>query len=169
VSLQPGIYPSLTLTNKASATLASGVYVVRGRINVTGTGKLSGSGVLLYSTYSNYPAAYIPGTPCGTVTISTDTSLAASTSGTYLGMLLFHDRNCTTAYALSATGDTTRTSITGTIYVPRATFTLNAVTTLSTLTTQIVALVIALPSGNVTIDMRDRSKLARPFVPTVVE
>lgn len=170
VTLSPGIYPSITISSRASVTLNPGIYIVRGGgLSVSGTGKLTGTGVLLYTTYTNYPAAFLPGTPCATVTISSDVALTAPTSGAYYGMLLFQDRSCTTAMALQVNGGATKTSLTGTIYAPKALFTLNAVSSLSTIITQIVAETIALPAGTVTLDVRDRSKLARPGLPAVVE
>ena len=168
--LSPGIYPSITISNKANVTLNPGVYIVRGgNLSITGTGKLTGTGVLVYTTYTNYPAAYLPGTPCATATVTTDVALTAPTSGAYFGMLLFQDRSCTTAMSLQVNGGATRTSLTGTIYAPKAAVTLTASSTVSTIVTQIVADTIALPAGAVTLDVRDRSKLARPGLPAVVE
>lgn len=169
VRIGPGVYSSITVSGTASLAMDPGVYVVRGPVSIAGLGRLTGSGVTVYTTYSNYPAAYVPGTPCGTVSIATDLALSAPESGPLYGMLLFHDRNCLTAMTLHANGDASRTSLTGTIYAPKAALTVNAVLATSTITTQIVADTIALPTGVLTIDVRDRSKLARPGLPALVE
>lgn len=169
VTINPGIYPSITVSSKANLTMNPGVYVVRGPVSIAGSGRLTGSGVLIYTTYSNYPAAYVPGTPCGTVGIATNLALTGPTGGPLYGMLLFHDRNCSTAVTLQANGDATRTALTGTIYAPGATVTLNSTNTLATITTQVIASAVALPAGVLTIDIRDRSRLARPGLPAVVE
>jgi len=78
----------------ASLTLGAGVYVLTGPIAVSGTGSMTGSGVMIYLACSGYPTA-CPAGGSGAAFNLTGGSLTLSppTSGGYSGMTVFADRN----------------------------------------------------------------------------
>jgi Flp pilus assembly protein TadG len=54
-TLSPGVYPSIKVTASAKATLNPGVYIIRGGgLSVSGDATISGTGVLIYNTGSDY-------------------------------------------------------------------------------------------------------------------
>jgi hypothetical protein len=124
VTLNPGVYSGeiVVSTNgivKLNGT-GNGYYVFQAGLRTIDNGSLilnGTGGVLLYNTYSNYPAA--PGaTPvCGTVSLNGtgQLTLAAHSSGSYAGIVLFQDRSCATGPSLTVR---TATSLGGTLYVP---------------------------------------------------
>jgi Flp pilus assembly protein TadG len=97
----PGVYSTIT-AQQSTTTLNPGVYVVTGSINMKQNGTLLGNGVMIYFACSKYP------TPCKSTgeagagflgnggNVGTPLNpLAAPTSGTYSGLLIFADRNNT--------------------------------------------------------------------------
>jgi hypothetical protein len=116
-TLNPGIYSQISASGNASLTLNPGVYLIEGGgFTVTGNASVSGTGVLLYNTGSNYPSA---GGTYGGLTLSGNGSfsLTAATSGPYAGVVIFEARANTRALAFSGNG---ATGITGTVYAPAA-------------------------------------------------
>lgn len=131
-ALSPGIYTGgIRIRGTSSVTLNPGIYILRGGSGATDYGfTVEGSaqvsmasataGVLIFNTYSTYPAT--PGTTsCGQININTPGSvtLRPATAGTYAGIVIYQDRQCTTADFARIAGTGTR-SLTGTIYVPSA-------------------------------------------------
>ena len=113
-TLSPGIYQGgITLGGNSTTILQPGIYVVQGGLNITGNANVSGSGVVIYNTYTQAnPAAAISIATTGTV------NLAAPTSGTYQGIALFQDPTATVG--VSITGNAS-TQIGGVFYAPSAT------------------------------------------------
>lgn len=53
--LSPGIYPSIRISGNASAVFTPGIYIITGGgMSLTGNGNVSGTGVLIYNTGSNF-------------------------------------------------------------------------------------------------------------------
>ncbi|HEX4743593.1 MAG TPA: pilus assembly protein TadG-related protein [Candidatus Limnocylindria bacterium] len=130
--LVPGIYTGgIRIRGTSNVTMQPGIYVIRGGSGGTDYGfTVEGSaqvnmasataGVLIFNTYSTFPAT--PGTTsCGQIDINTTGSvtLRPATAGSYAGIVIYQDRQCTTA-DFARIRDTGARNITGTIYVPTA-------------------------------------------------
>lgn len=116
-SLLPGVYTGSIGGNNAWQ-LAAGTYVLKGAsIDLAGNSSLTGTGVFIFLTNANHPAA---GGSCGTLKLSGNNAsvLSAPTSGTYSGMLIYQDSGCTGDLTVGGNGSITAT---GTIYAPSAT------------------------------------------------
>jgi hypothetical protein len=168
VTLSPGVYTGLvTVGNLGIARLNAGNYIFRAGLTTTGSGSLvlAGSGgVLLYNANASYPAA---GGSCGNLSLAgTGTmTLSASRTGSYAGMLLFQDRNCTNATALTVR---TGTSLAGTFYVPAATLTITVANNV-TIASQIVAYELTV-AGTSTLTMTfTPASITGTRVPSLVE
>jgi Ca2+-binding RTX toxin-like protein len=115
--LLPGIYTQISATNSASLVLSSGTYVIKGEgLTVSGAGSITGSGVFIYNSGSNYPNL---GGTFGGITISNSgtVSLTAATSGTYANILIFQSRD--NPRAISFSGSVV-VGMSGEIYAPNA-------------------------------------------------
>ena len=149
VNLNPGVYSGLvTVGTGGTARLSSGVYVFQAGLTSANTGSIvlaSAGGVLIYNTYSNYPSAPGGSPVCGAISLAGtgQLTLAANKSGSYAGMVLFQDRNCTNGAAVTVRA---ATSFSGTAYLPAAllTITLAANTAINS---QIVANRLAVTGG----------------------
>ena len=135
-TLSPGIYNGgIRVRNGGTARFQAGVYILRGGgsdygLTTSGTSSLTRvnpwDGVLLFNTNSTYPAA---GSTCGPISMAATgtVDLAAPASGTYDGLLLWQDPNCTGDQEMTVTSSWT--SFVGTVYLPgsgsRLTMTLN--------------------------------------------
>jgi uncharacterized repeat protein (TIGR03803 family) len=127
-TLNPGIYTSISASGNASMTLSSGIYIIEGGgFTVTGNASVSGSGVMIYNTGSNYPSN---GGNFGGITLSGNgtVSLTAPTSGTYAGIVIFQPSANTRAISLSGNA---ANGLTGTVYAPAALLTLSGNATLN--------------------------------------
>lgn len=129
-ALSPGIYTGgIRIRGTSNVTMNPGIYILRGGgtdygFTVEGTAQVNmasaTAGVLIFNTYSTYPAT--PGTTsCGQINIDTPGSvtLRPATAGSYAGIVIYQDRQCTTADFARIAGTGTR-NLTGTIYVPSA-------------------------------------------------
>jgi hypothetical protein len=122
VTLNPGVYSGEVVVSTNGVVRLNGTgkgyYIFLAGLRTTDNGSLvlaGTGGVLLYNTYPEYPAA--PGNPCGTIALdgTGQLTLAARSSGSYAGLLLFQDRACASALSLTVR---TGTSLSGTLYVP---------------------------------------------------
>jgi uncharacterized repeat protein (TIGR01451 family) len=116
-TLNPGIYTSIKASGTASLTLNPGIYLIEGGgLTVTGSASISGSGVMLYNTSSNYPSS--TGT-YGGITLSGNGTfaLSAPTSGIYNGIVIFQPSANTRAISLSGNA---ADGLGGTIYAQAA-------------------------------------------------
>jgi hypothetical protein len=156
VTLSPGVYSSqVTVTTGGVAKLNSGTYVFQAGLQTINSGSLilaGAGGVLIYNTYSNYPAAPAPSPTCGTVSLAGtgQLTLAPRATGSYAGILLFQDRRCATGPSLTVR---TGTSLSGTLYVPTPTSGARALLTITaannvTIASQIIADSILILGGN---------------------
>ena len=168
VTLSPGVYTGLvTVGSLGIARLNGGKYIFRAGLTTTGTGSLilaGTGGVLLYNANANYPAA---GGVCGSLSLagSGTMTLTASTAGSYAGMLIFQDRSCTGAVAITVR---TGTTLSGTLYVPAATLTVTAANNV-TIASQIVAYELGIAGGNILTMNFTAASVAGTRVPSLVE
>jgi hypothetical protein len=168
VTLSPGMYTGLvTVGNLGIARLNAGKYIFRAGLTTTGTGSLilaGAGGVLLYNANANYPAA---GGVCGSLSLagSGTMTLTAGTTGSYAGMLVFQDRACAGAVAITVR---TGTTLGGTLYVPAATLTVTAANNV-TIASQIVAYELAIAGGNILTMSFTPGSVAGARVPSLVE
>jgi hypothetical protein len=117
-TLNPGMYTSITASGAASLTLNAGVYIIEGGgLTISGSAVVSGTGVMLYNTNSNYPSS---GGSFGSISISGSgtLNLTAPTTGTYAGVVLFQDRSNTQKMTLSGSAFVEGTS--NIAYIPDA-------------------------------------------------
>jgi hypothetical protein len=117
-TLHPGIYTSITASGSARLTLTAGVYILEGGgLTVSGSGVVSGTGVMLYNTSSSYPTS---GGTYGSITISNSgiLNLTAPTTGPYAGVVIFQDRSNTKTLTLSGSAFVEGTG--NIVYAPNA-------------------------------------------------
>jgi hypothetical protein len=127
VTLSPGVYSGEILVSTGGVVrlngTGNGYYIFQAGLRTINNGSLilaGTGGVLLYNTYSNYPSAP-GGTPtCGDISLggTGPLTVAARSSGSYAGILLFQDRNCASGPSITVR---TGTSLSGTLYVPTPT------------------------------------------------
>jgi hypothetical protein len=119
-TLQPGIYSQINASGNASLTLNPGMYVIEGGgVTVTRTASITGNGVTIYNTGSNYPA---PGGSYGGITLSGSggfnlTPATTTAAGAYPGIVIYQSRSNTRALALSGNAGA---GLTGMVYAPSA-------------------------------------------------
>jgi hypothetical protein len=168
VTLSPGVYTGLvTVGNLGIARLNTGRYIFRAGITTTGTGSLvlaGAGGVLLYNANANYPAV---GGVCGSVSLagSGTMTLSAGSTGSYAGMIVFQDRSCVGAVAITVR---TGTTLNGTLYVPAATLNLTIANNV-TIASQIVAYELGMTGNNVLTMSFTPGAVAGARVPSLVE
>jgi hypothetical protein len=119
-ALQPGIYSQIKASGNASLSLNPGIYIIEGGgVSVTGTASITGAGVTIYNTGSNYPN---PGGSYGGITLSGNgsfnlTPAATTAGGAYPGIVIYQSRANTRALALSGNAGA---GLTGMVYAPSA-------------------------------------------------
>lgn len=172
VTLSPGLYTGLvTVGNGGTARLNSGVYIFRAGFTSTGTGSIvlasAGGGVLIYNTYSNYPMAPGGSPSCGNISWagSGQLTLAAQKTGSYAGVVLYQDRNCTNNSAFTVRA---ATSFGGTVYVPSALLTITLAADAS-MSSQIVASRLTVTGSHVLTLNFTPSAVTGTRVPALVE
>jgi hypothetical protein len=117
LTINPGIYSAISVSGNAALTLNPGVYILAGGgLTVSGNGSISGSGVMLYNTQSNFPST---GGTYGGIALSGNGTfnLVAPTSGPYAGVVVFQNRANTRAVSLSGNA---AEGLGGTVYAPAA-------------------------------------------------
>jgi hypothetical protein len=172
-TISPGVYDGgIDVTASAILTLSPGVYIMQGGgLKVAGGATVTGSGVMIFNTTSGFPAS--TGT-CGDIAISGGgaLSLSAPTSGTYKGMLLWQDKDCgsSASQAVSVTGASELTALSGTFYVPAAQVSITGNTSANVnINSQIIANDLKV-SGSATITLTYvQSLTATPLAPALVE
>ncbi len=117
-TIDPGNYQTIDVSGGGTLIMNPGTYAITGTIKITGSGgNITGNGVMLYFTCGLIlPAACSgPGQAGGTLGMAGNGTfnMSAPTSGTYKGLLIFYDRNNTSALNLTGNGTDT---VTGTIY-----------------------------------------------------
>jgi Flp pilus assembly protein TadG len=133
VTLQPGIYKSITVQGGGSAVFTSGIYVLAGGgMTISGSSTVSNTtgGVMFYNTFSNYNATTGvdgSGGSFGQITISGGSAfnlagLSSTANSTYSAMLLFQDRS--NSQNITVSGGST-SGFSGTFYAPTAQLTVS--------------------------------------------
>ncbi len=117
LTINPGVYKSISVSGTGSLTLNPGVYIIEGGgLTVSGHASLSGTGVMIYNAGGDYDNG---DDDRGGITLSGDGTfnITAPTSGTYAGIAIFQARDNTRAITLSKNAVA---GIGGTIYAPLA-------------------------------------------------
>jgi hypothetical protein len=126
LTISPGIYSQIQVSGQASLTMLKGVYVIAGGgFSVSGSGSVTGNGVMIYNAGSNY--SYNPttgvvtdGGTYGSISLGGNGTfnLSAPASGqSYTGVILFQARGNTRGLSLSGNA---LSGTLGTIYAPTA-------------------------------------------------
>jgi Flp pilus assembly protein TadG len=171
VPLTPGTYTGgIRVQGSCQVTLTAGVYILMGggsslgfQILGSSTVSISGTGgVLIFNTSSSWPGT---GTTCGSIDLNTTGSVAlrAQTVGSYAGIVIYQDRNCTGSMRLRNSGART---LDGTIYLPNATLNATQTNTLNLNAQPVVLRYSATGVVNLTFDP---SKVAGGRVPALIE
>lgn len=124
---QPGIYTT-TFSSNCDYVFAPGTYIFKGGgINLAGNSSMctgpacttptAAGGVFFFLTSSTYPAT---GGSCAEFSLhgNNSSNLSPPTSGTYQGLLIYVDNNCSITLSVGGNGAITTT---GTIYAPNVT------------------------------------------------
>lgn len=107
VVLQPGVYSGpIRVEGNAEVTLQPGIYILRGGLLVSGNGRVSGNGVMIYNESGRIE-----------VQGNGKLRLSAPTSGTYEGIAIFQPVSNTQPLWFSGNADF---QVTGAVYAPRA-------------------------------------------------
>ena len=158
-TINPGIYSSISATGAGiTLTMNPGIYVITGSFSVTGSVSVTGNGVLLFFGCSSYPTACAANQSGGSLSLtgSGTFSLTAPTASTcssipatcsYQGMLVYYDRNNTSAISIVGNG----TGPSGTIYAKSSTLTLTASGGGTVSSAVVVKDVSLVGSGNLTV------------------
>jgi Putative Flp pilus-assembly TadE/G-like len=118
LSLSPGTYcGGIKVSGSGSVTFSPGVYILDGGgLTLTGSGAVTGSGVMFYNTFdSTHPFAPVDITSGS----SSPTTLSAPSSGPYQGLLIFESRSAP-ASTDSITGST-NLNLVGNLYFKNST------------------------------------------------
>ncbi len=166
-TISPGIYSNgISVSGSATVTFNPGIYILQGGgLSVGGSAALTGTGVMIFNTLSNYPTE--TGT-CGSVSLSGTGNLTLSgpTTGYYQGMLIYQDPTC--AAALTISGNGTINSPGGTVYVPKGSVTIAGVGNM-TISGQVVADRISIGNnGTLTVTYTSATS-AQPLLPSLAE
>ena len=163
----PGIYTvNLGGAGNSNLTLNPGVYILRAGMDTSGNADVTGTGVFLFNTYSNYPANPGASPTCGNVNLAGNaaSNLSAQTSGTWKNLLVYQDTNCTNPVTISGNGTFTGT---GSFYVPSANFNFNG-NNATLIGSQLIADTVTQQNGNFTINY-DPTTTAQPILPRLAE
>ncbi|HEX9696586.1 MAG TPA: Tad domain-containing protein [Actinomycetota bacterium] len=120
LTIQPGIYDSISSSSTGRLTFAPGIYVIRQGLSLSKSSSapvpsVVGDGVLLYFACASYPTPCTPGQSGAGISMSGSTTFSFSgpTSGPYTNMVIFSDRNNTASHTLLGGA---LNQITGTVY-----------------------------------------------------
>jgi len=118
-TINPGVYTSIHVSGQAKLTMNPGDYeIAGGGFSVSGSASVTGKGVLIYNAGSNYPNG--TGGTFGAISLggSASVNLAATSTGTYAGVVFFQSRDNTQTMAASL--NATLELNTGVFYAPSA-------------------------------------------------
>ncbi len=149
VTLSPGVYTSISATSNVTVTMQPGIYVITGGgVSLSGNATLSGSGIMLYNTGSDYnvntglpdsgdgssspPAGGNPTFGALSITGNGSLNLTSYTNAAspYDGLLFYQRRLNTQTMDLS--GNAALDSMKGTVYAKWATLNLSGNGTMNT-------------------------------------
>ena len=110
-TIQPGIYPSISVSGNGKVQMAPGTYVIKGGgVSVTGNGRIEdqsdgdGQGVFIFNACGGFPAT--TGT-CGAISMSGNgrIELEKDTGGAWAGMSIWQPCENTQTLTVSGSGD----------------------------------------------------------------
>lgn len=164
-TLQPGTYTG-DIDGNNTWELAAGTYIMKGAgVDLSGNSSINGSGVFIFITQSSYP---LSGGTCPSVafdlTGTAASTLTPPTSGTYDGMLVYLDPECSGTLRIGGNGAVTTT---GTIYAPEGRVALNGNNAAVT-ASQIVARTIDVQNADITLNY-STGDTAAPRIPALTE
>jgi len=181
VTLDPGIYPSISASGNAVVRLRPGTYVIAGGgISVSGNGRIqddtAGNGVFIYNTCSNYP---LTGGTCGAISVSGNGrfDLENSDSGKTAGVSIWQSCDNTQEMTIVGSGQRNHDSndtngeleTSGSVYLPCASVSVSGVGELEVEGGQLIAQTITV-SGNGEIEVEWNQSAQTPNrAPAVVE
>jgi hypothetical protein len=116
-TIKPGIYSQISVSGNASLTMNAGLYIIEGGgFSVSVNASVSGTGVTIYNTGSNFPSS---GGSYGAITLSGNGTIcmSAPTTGPYADVLIFQPAGNTQTLTVSGNS---MAGVTGTIYAPAA-------------------------------------------------
>jgi len=115
-TLHPGVYyGGIEVKSTANVTFLPGVYVLAGGgLKLTGSGTISGAGVIFYNTYD--PQFNKNAGACGSINLrgSAHFNFTGPTSGVYKDIVFWQDKACTVDFTLEGG----QGGVGGVIYVP---------------------------------------------------
>jgi hypothetical protein len=118
LTINPGIYTQISVSGTGTTlTMNPGIYIITGGgFSVGNSANVSGGGVMIYNTGSNFPNA---GGAFGAISFGSSgkINLSAPTTGPYAGILIFQSRDNTRALSLNASS---AVGVNGTVYAPTA-------------------------------------------------
>jgi Flp pilus assembly protein TadG len=165
--LRPGIHTyEIGGPSNTQLTMLPGIYILRAGIDTSGQDGVTGVGVLMFNTYSNYPAAPGANPTCGSIELTgqADFDLTAMTTGTWKNMLVYQDAYCANEMKIGGNGSFQGT---GSVYLPTGHFRFDGNN--ATLTgSQLVANTVEIENGNITIDFNPTTT-AQPILPRLSE
>lgn len=189
-TLDPGIYPSISVSGTGKVKMRAGTYVIAGGgISVTGNGRVEdetngdGEGVFVFNACVNFP---LTTGACGAIAVSGNgrIELERETSGAYTGISIWQP--CENTQPLSVTGGGADTSgsagsgdgdddedgeleTSGTIYVPCAEVRVTGHGELEVEDGQLVASTVTV-TGNAELELEwDASMTSTTRIPALVE
>jgi len=125
-TLSPGCYTSISQSGSGDLTLDPGVYYIStGGINSSGSGNITAHGVMIYLKQGAFG-----------MNGSGDFDITPITSGPYTGLSIYMDRNNTSSYSMTGSGDS---SFTGTVYAPAASVSITGSTGTMVVDSQIIS------------------------------
>jgi Flp pilus assembly protein TadG len=163
----PGLYKvNLGGTGNTNLVLNPGVYITAAGMDTGGNADVTGTGVFIYNTYSNYPGAPGASPTCTNINLqgNATTTMTAMTTGTWANLLVYQDPACSIEMKIGGNGTFNGT---GSVYIPAANFrfagnpsTLNG--------SQLVARTVDIQNGNITINYNPVNT-AQPILPRLAE
>ena len=166
----PGIYNvSLGGSGNSNMTLNPGIYILRAGANTAGNGDVTGNGVFLFNTYSNYPATPGASPSCGLINLAGNgnMNMSAMTTGTWKNLLVYQDLNCSGAANNVVVAGNGTFNGTGSFYVPTAPFVFNG-NNATLVGSQLIADIVTVHNGNLTINYNPTTT-AQPILPRLAE
>jgi len=171
ITLNPGIYPSISASGNADVRLRPGTYVIKGGgISVSGNARIEDdtpgdSGVFIYNACANFPSS---GGSCGAVSVSGNgrIKLEKTTTGTYAGISFW--QACANTQTMSIVGGGQQSDdsngefeTSGTVYLPCAAVSVSGRGELEIDKGQLIALTIS-ATGNSEIEVEWESSSTQP-------
>jgi Flp pilus assembly protein TadG len=163
----PGVYTvNFGGSGNTDMTMNPGVYIMKAGMDTAGNRDITGNGVFIFNTYSNYPGSPGVSPSCSEVNLqgNATSTLAAQTTGTWANLLVYQDPICSTAMRIGGNGTFAGT---GSVYIPSGEFRFEG--NPSTLNgSQLIARTVNIQNGNISINYNPTTT-AQPILPRLAE